>query len=164
MNEFLHDTFIYIENHKEFFIAFFAFLASVGIEVTPKVQINPWSSLFKWFGNQITADLKADIEAMNEKIDSNRKASHDENMATCQKLDDFVKETKMDNQAIMRDRLLQIYWDTISKGYILEKDNQNFHSLLDRYKANGGNSYIVHDVAPRMAEFKVYISENDLEA
>lgn len=164
MLEFLQDTLQYIENHKELFIAFGAFLTSIGIETTPKISFSPWSSLFNWLGKQLTSDLRNDIETMNEKIDSNRKQSHDENMATCQKLDDFIKETQMDNQAIMRDRLLRIYHTTLKKGYILEKDNENFHSLLKRYKANGGNSYILNDVAPRMESFKVYLSENDAES
>lgn len=145
MLQFLQDILEYIQNNKGTFVAIGIFLTTIGIEWIPKIKFNPWTSLFRWLGKQLTSDIRKDI------IETNNKLDH------------FISETREDNQAIIRDRLLQIYHLTLRKGYILEKDSQNFHSLLDRYKANGGNSYIVHDVAPRIETFKVYLTDNDAE-
>ena len=40
-------------------------LLSTFIEVS-KIKINPWSSLFKWIGNCLMADIKAEIKEVKE--------------------------------------------------------------------------------------------------
>ena len=120
-----------------------AFFILTFVQITP-IKINPWSWLAEKFGNAINKDMKEEQNKINGKLDK------------------FIAETKLDNQALQRDRLMQIYHLTLSKGYILEKDSRNYHQLLERYVANGGNSYILHDVTPRVESFHVYNS--DIEA
>jgi hypothetical protein len=75
----------------------------------------------------------------------------------------FISETKKDNQVILRDKIYDIYQLTLQKGYILEKDNKNYHYALERYLANDGNSYVCDEIEPRMKDFKVFISDEDAE-
>lgn len=42
-----------------------AFLASIGIEIIPKIKWNPWSSLFNWIGSKFNGKIDENI---NEKI------------------------------------------------------------------------------------------------
>lgn len=48
------------------------FLASIGIEVVPKIKWNPWSSLIRWIGAQFNEKIDKKVGAlessMNEKI------------------------------------------------------------------------------------------------
>lgn len=137
-------------------------LLSVFIEIVP-IKINPLSWLFSKLGKAIFGVITKDINTqigeelknLNDKIDRQNETINEQN----DKLNLFIDDVKQNNQVIMRDRLTQIYHYTLQKGYILEKDNANFNSLLDRYIQNGGNSYIVHDVAPRMKSFHVYLTD-----
>jgi hypothetical protein len=79
------------------------------------------------------------------------------------KLDHFIEETKKDNQVILRDKIYDVYKLTLQKGYILEKDSKNYHYALERYLANGGNSYVTDEIKPRMEDFKVFLSDEDAE-
>lgn len=126
-------------------IVAFAALFGIVVEVTPIIKINPISAILRWIGNSVNKDLNVKIVEQSNKLDK------------------FISETKEDNQVIMRHLLLQTYRHVLTKGYIIEEDNANFHSMLERYKANGGNSYIVHDVTPRLETFHVYLSDEDAE-
>ena len=50
---------------------------SVFIQITP-IKINPWSTLFKWIGNLITADTRKDIKDVKE-IVTDQQITIDEN-------------------------------------------------------------------------------------
>lgn len=88
------------------------------------------------------------IEEINHKIDK-----------LTSTLDEFICESRKDNQVILRDKIYDTYKQTLQQGYILEKDAKNLHYAIDRYKANGGNSYVCHEIEPRLREFKVYLDE-----
>jgi hypothetical protein len=75
----------------------------------------------------------------------------------------FIQETKKDNQVNLRDKIYNIYKDTLKKGYILEKDSKNYHYALERYKANDGNSYVLEEIEPRMKDFKVFCTDEDAD-
>lgn len=49
------------------------------IQIAP-IKINPWSALLQWFGNEINKDIKADLKAIHQEIDTMRHES-DENEA-----------------------------------------------------------------------------------
>lgn len=157
----LQDILQYIQNNKEAFITIGTFLTSIGVEWTSKIKYTPWTSLFKFIGKNLTDNLSKEIQELNIKMDNNREECRKENEETNRKLDDFIANTNEDNVITMKITLLDMYRKAIRDGYILEKDDSNFHDLLNRYYANGGNSYIKDDIVPRMEHFRVYLSEND---
>lgn len=75
-------------------------------------------------------------------------------------LDAHIKESQLDNQAILRDNISRLY--RYIKGcknqYILDQDLQNYISMFDRYSKDHGNGY-VHDVIdPYMRSLPVFLS------
>lgn len=46
-----------------------AFLMTIGIEIIPKVKWKPWSSLFKWLGSKLNAEVYTKVDALDKKID-----------------------------------------------------------------------------------------------
>ena len=76
-------------------------------------------------------------------------------------LDKFVANQKNVNTVLLRDKIYYIYKEALKKGYILDKDKQNFKFAYDEYIANGGNSYIRDEVEPFIHGLKVYISDED---
>ena len=75
--------------------------------------------------------------------------------------DRFVERQKSVNTILLRDKINYIYKDCIAKGYILEKQKQNFKYAYDEYIANGGNSYVIDEVEPFIHGLKVYLSDED---
>lgn len=45
------------------------FLASVGIEIMPKIKWNPWSSLIKWIGMRFNSHIDRRVGKLDEKFD-----------------------------------------------------------------------------------------------
>lgn len=78
--------------------------------------------------------------------------------------DTFVVRQKSVNTILLRDKINYIYKDCIAKGYILEKQLQNFTYAYDEYVANGGNSYVINDVNPYIHTLKVFLSDEDAKA
>lgn len=78
-------------------------------------------------------------------------------------LDTFVANQKNVNTVLLRDKIYYIYKDALRKGYILDKDKQNFKFAYDEYIANGGNSYIRDEVEPFIHGLKVYINDHDAQ-
>lgn len=78
-------------------------------------------------------------------------------------LDTFVTNQKNVNTVLLRDKIYYIYKDALRKGYILDKDKQNFKFAYDEYIANGGNSYIRDEVEPFIHGLKVYINDRDAQ-
>ena len=44
------------------------FLASWGIELTPKIKWNPWTALFKWIGEKFNTHIDTKLETVREEI------------------------------------------------------------------------------------------------
>ncbi len=44
------------------------FLASWGIELTPKIKWNPWTALFKWVGEKFNTHIDTKLETVREEI------------------------------------------------------------------------------------------------
>ena len=49
---------------------------SLFIQITP-IKLNPWSAIFKWIGNIITADTRKDIKELKTSVDEQQKAIDD---------------------------------------------------------------------------------------
>ena len=76
----------------------------------------------------------------------------------------FEERQKSVNTILLRDKINYIYKDCIAKGYILEKQKQNFKYAYDEYIANGGNSYVRDEVEPYIHTLKVFLSDEDAKA
>lgn len=76
-------------------------------------------------------------------------------------LDTFVANQKNVNTILLRDKIYYIYKEALRKGYILDKDKQNFKFAYDEYIANGGNSYVRDEIEPFIHGLKVYINDED---
>lgn len=75
--------------------------------------------------------------------------------------DKYEKRQKSVNTILLRDKINYIYKDCIAKGYILEKQKQDFKYAYDEYIANDGNSYVIDEVEPFVHNLRVFLSEAD---
>lgn len=48
--------------------SFVAFVIAIFVQFTPAIKFNPFTVLFKWIGNLITADVRKDAEAQRKEI------------------------------------------------------------------------------------------------
>ncbi len=99
------------------------------------------------------AQQKAEMAQMQESINSLISSFHA-----------FIEKNKKDNQALLRDRIQQIYHLTLQKKYITEYDLKNFTHLMDRYEVNDGNSYIVDIVKPYIKSVRVYLDDDEVNS
>lgn len=76
----------------------------------------------------------------------------------------YEERQKSVNTILLRDKINYIYKDCIAKGYILEKQKQDFKYAYDEYIANGGNSYIINEVEPFIHNCRMFLSDVDAKA
>lgn len=119
------------------------------------------SKILKKFGSLLTAEVREEQEKIKKTIEEN----HIESMKLIEQTQEQVEEVdrnrREDSQATMRDRITQIYHYYQNKGYILEKDKENYNSLYERYTKNNGNSYIKDDVHPYISSLPRFMSHTD---
>lgn len=102
-----------------------------------------------------------DISKLFEILEKHIEDSKEEKKQLAETLKEHIRESKKDSVAVMRDKITQIYRLTINKGYILDQDSQNYASMLERYDANDGNSYVHEEIVPRMKLFKVFFTDEE---
>lgn len=76
-----------------------------------------------------------------------------------------IQDSKLDNQAILRDNISRLYrYIKSSKHqYILDQDLQNYISMFDRYSKDHGNGYVHDIVDPYMRSLPVFLSTEQAE-
>lgn len=77
------------------------------------------------------------------------------------KIEQYSTKQQRTNTVMLRDGIYEIYKETIRKGYILDKDKQNFKYAFDEYVANGGNSYVIDEIEPFIHNAKVFLSDEE---
>lgn len=99
-------------NSKFTFWGIIAFLASIGIEIIPRIKWNPWSSLIKWIGSKF-----------NDKIDSK---IGDLDTSFSGKLDDLGKS--VDGRICELDRKVDQLQKDLS-GHVIEAENKTLQDM-----------------------------------
>lgn len=129
--------------------------------------------VFGWFGCKLKKlyDIKKGKETLEETICSHTSQIEEikedviKLVSTInsleEKIDQYSTQQHKVNTVLLRDKLYSIYKETIRKGYILDKDKKNFNYAYDEYIANGGNSYIVNEVAPFIHNAKVFLTDEE---
>lgn len=114
-----------------------------------------------------TSDAKSDeimnkLDILIQKTDTQQNAI---DRLECQ-LSDHVNESKLDNQAILRNDIMQIYRRVKNRKphhYILEEELKNYASLFDRYSKANGNGYVHDFVDPFVRSVPVFLSDSEAE-
>lgn len=99
---------------------------------------------------QRMAEVDGKLDKIGEKVDD-----------IAQTFVKYEERQKSVNTILLRDKINYIYKDCIAKGYILEKQKQDFKYAYDEYIANGGNSYIINEVEPFIHNCKMFLSDAD---
>lgn len=99
-----------------------------------KIKINPWSSLFRWIGNCLMADIKAEIKEVKE-----------EQKELSQKQEELTKQMAIDAADRIKAEIFSFY-NECQKGqrhseaefqYIIQQ-NKKYEKLIEETKeANG---------------------------
>jgi len=100
--------------------------------------------------NQRMLEVDGKLDKIGEKVDG-----------IAQTFIKYEERQKSVNAILLRDKINYIYKDCIAKGYILEKQKQDFKYAYDEYIANGGNSYIINEVEPYIHNCKMFLSDID---
>ena len=110
------------------------------------------------------AKLKAH-EKQIEKLDEKYDLLIDKIDRMVTNLDNHIEDSKLDNQAIVRDNISRFYrYIKSSKHqYILDQDLQNYISMFDRYSKDHGNGYVHDIVDPYMRSLPVFLSTEQAE-
>lgn len=114
-----------------------------------------------------TSDAKSDeimikLDILIQKTETQQSAI---DRLECQ-LADHVNESKLDNQAILRNDIMQIYRRVKNRKphhYILEEELKNYVSLFDRYSKANGNGYVHDIVDPFIRSVPVFLSDTEAE-
>lgn len=102
------------------------------------------------------------LDVLAQKTDTQQQTI---NQLQCQ-LADHMNESKLDNQAILRNDIMQIYRRVKSRKphhYILEEELKNYVPLFDRYGKANGNGYVHDIVDPFMRSVPTFLSDAEAE-
>ena len=67
--------------------------------------------------------------------------------AAVRNIEDRLDASDRCDQAVLRNSLMNIYYDCAHKGYRTEDDSKNYREMHEAYRAIGGNSFIDSDVS-----------------
>lgn len=132
------------------------------VEITP-IKVNPWSALFGWIGNAMTAGVREDIGALREE---NQKL--DEKIDTVNnKLTNLEMETEREKIEQAKIRLLR-FSDEVRRGEQHSLEHWNRHiDDIDKYEAyceshkEYRNGHAVAAIAISKELYEEHLRKND---
>lgn len=80
-------------------------------------------------------------------------------------LNRHIEDSKLDNQAILRDGIMRLYRHikSFKYQYILDQDLQNYVSMFERYSQDDGNGYVHNVVDPFIRGLPVFLSDDQAQ-
>jgi len=107
-----------------------AFVASIGIEVVPKVKWSPWSALFKWIGSKFNDRIERKVSEVDKKIDSvNKKVEELQS-----ELNNHIKESEMTNLLETRRDILEFANSCMNKKKHTQEQYEFIIERCDKYE------------------------------
>ena len=102
--------------------------------------------LIKWIGKTTDRDM------INEKLDD-LTSLVEKSISQNEELKAEMSKQSEALKADLRNSILEIYYECLSKKSITDYEIRNLTELYDNYKALGGNSFI-HDCIERLKQFE----------